>query len=79
MEIHLKISISYVRKGSLFQGNQVFCLKFHYLTSSTSTFCTQIASWVLLNFKNREQTFLNLLQVPRVYKELSDSDTVKNF
>ena len=76
MEIHLEISISYVRKGPLFQGNQVFCLEFHFLTSSTSTFCTQIAPWVLLNFKNCEQAFLKLLQVPPVYKELSGSDTV---
>ena len=76
MEIHLKISILYVRKGLLFQGNQIFCLKFYFLTSSTSTFCTKIASWVLLNFKNCEQTFLKLIQVPPVYKELSGSDTI---
>ena len=76
MEIHLKISILYVRKGPLLQGNQVFCLIFIFLTSSATTFSTQIASGVILNFENCEQTFLKLLQVPPVYKELSGSDTV---
>ena len=75
MEIHLKINILYVRKGLLFQGNQIFCLNIPFLTNSTSTICTQIASCVLLNFKNYEQTFLKLLQRPPVYKELSGSNT----
>ena len=40
------------------------------------SFHFQIASWVLLNFKNSEQTLLKLLQVPPVYKKLSGSEAV---
>ena len=54
------------KPGILFEISFFDEIRFHF----------QIAYWVLLNFKNSEQTLLKLLQVPPVYKKLSGSEAV---